>query len=232
MDSLAPPKLPHQGTPGSPSFPITVETPSPYEYPVDLSATSTLPWPLKPMDAFELFWLSKNIDDISKIMELLEPNPLMLQTWSYFGHCQRTARELEKEVQYQKDSAESLLEELRRLGIDEALCPLITEVRRLDRRATRFARPASPSLFDSQRGHPLYRHLLCRRIRPQIIPQKQIWEDHRDRLSLSMMTQPHPPPLRHRLRARHSRNDKGLPNAQVAMFDTNDRQPRIWDLRV
>ena len=40
------------------------------------------------MDAYELFWLSENIDDISKIVELLEPNPLMLRTWSYFGHCQ------------------------------------------------------------------------------------------------------------------------------------------------
>ena len=139
MDSLAPPKLPHQETPRSPSFPVTIETPSPYEYLVDLSATSTPPQPLEPMDAFELFWLSENINDISKIVELLEPNPLMLRTWSYFGHCQRTTRELEKEVWYQKDSAESLLEELRRLGIDEALHPLIAEARRLDRRATRFA---------------------------------------------------------------------------------------------
>ena len=78
MDSLVPPDLPHPGTPGSPSFPITVETPSPYEYLVDLLATSTPPRPIEPMDAFELFWLSENIDDISKIMELLEPNPLML----------------------------------------------------------------------------------------------------------------------------------------------------------
>ena len=51
---------------------------------------------------------------------------------------------MEEEVRYQKDSAESLLEELRRLGIDEVLCPLIIEARHLDRRATRFARPASP----------------------------------------------------------------------------------------
>ena len=96
------------------------------------------------MDAFELFWLSETIDDISKIVELLEPNPLMLWTWSYFGHCQWTARELEKEVRYQKDSAESLLLELRRLGIDEVLCPLIAEARWLDQRPTRFARPTSP----------------------------------------------------------------------------------------
>ena len=139
MDSLAPPELPHRETPGSPSFPVTVETPSPYEYPVDLSETSTPPRPIEPMDAFELFWLSENIDDINQIVELLEPNPLMLRTWSYFGHCQRTARELEKEVQYQKNSAESLLMELRHLGIDEVLRPIIAEARRLDRRATRFA---------------------------------------------------------------------------------------------
>ena len=78
MDSLAPPELPHQGTPGSPSFPITIETPSPYKYLVDLSTISTPPRPLEPMDAYELFWLSENIDNISKIVELLEPNLLML----------------------------------------------------------------------------------------------------------------------------------------------------------
>ena len=129
MDSLAPPRLPHQETPQSPSFPVTIETPSPYEYPIDLSATSTLLRPLEPMDAYELFWLSENIDDIGKIVELLEPNPLLLQMWSYFGHCQQTARKLEEEAQYQKDSAESLLVELQKLSIDEVLRPLITEVR-------------------------------------------------------------------------------------------------------
>ena len=87
MDLLAPPELPHQETLGSPSFPVTVETPSPYEYLVDLSEPSTLSRPIEPMDAFELFWLSENIDDISQIVKLLEPNPLMLRTWSYFGHC-------------------------------------------------------------------------------------------------------------------------------------------------
>ena len=143
MDSLAPPELPHQETPGSPSFPITVETPSPYENPIDLSSASTPPQPIEPMDAFELFWLSENIDDINQIVELLEPNPLMLRTWSYFGHCQQTTRELEKEMRYQKDSAESLLLELRRLGIDEVLCPIIAEARRLEQRATRFARSGS-----------------------------------------------------------------------------------------
>ena len=132
MDSLAPPELPHQETPGSPSFPVTIETPSPYEYPVDLLETSTLPRPIEPMDAFELFWLSENIDDINQIVKLLEPNPLLLRTWSYFGHCQWTARELEKEMRYQKDSAESLLLELRHLGIDEVLRPIIAEARRLD----------------------------------------------------------------------------------------------------
>ena len=147
MDLLVLPKLPHQETPGSPSFPVTVETPSPYEYPVDLSETSTLPRPIEPMDAFELFWLSENINDINQIVELLEPNPLMLRTWSYFGHCQRTARELEKEVQYQKNSTESLLMELRHLGIDKVLRPIIAEARRLDRRATHFARsgPSGPT---------------------------------------------------------------------------------------
>ena len=144
MDSLAPPELLHQETPGSPLFPVTIETPSPYEYPVDLSTTSTPLRPLEPMDAYKLFWLSENINDISKIVELLEPNPLLLQTWSYFGHCQWTARKLEEEARYQKDSTKGLLEELWRLGIDEVLCPLIAEARRLDQQAMCFARPASP----------------------------------------------------------------------------------------
>ena len=139
MDSLAPPELPHQEILQSPLFPVTIETPSPYEYLVDLSTISTPPRPLEPIDAYELFWLSENIDDISKIVELLEPNPLLLQLWSYFGHCQRTVRKLEEEARYQKDSAESLLMELQKLGIDEVLCPLITEARRLDRWATHFS---------------------------------------------------------------------------------------------
>ena len=51
-------------------------------------------------------------------------------------------------MRYQKDSAESLLLELRALGIDETLRPIIVEARRLDRRATRFARsgPSGPVL--------------------------------------------------------------------------------------
>ena len=49
-------------------------------------------------------------------------------------------------VQYQKDSAESLLMELRALGIDETLHPIITEARRLQRRATHFARSGGPAV--------------------------------------------------------------------------------------
>ena len=78
MDSLAPPEPPYQETLQSPLFPITIETPSPYKYPINLSATSTPPQPLKPMDAYELFHLSENINDINRIMELLEPNGLLL----------------------------------------------------------------------------------------------------------------------------------------------------------
>ena len=88
MDSLAPPEPPYQETLQSPLFPVTIETPSPYKYPINLSATSTPLQPLEPMDAYELFHLSENIDDISRIIELLEPNELLLRTWSYFGHCQ------------------------------------------------------------------------------------------------------------------------------------------------
>ena len=146
MDSLVPPKPPYQETLQSPLFPVTIEIPLPYEYPINLSATSTPPShsPLEPMDAHKLFHLSENIDDINRIVELLEPNELLLRTWSYFGHCQWTMRKLEEEMRYQKDSTEDLLVELRKLMIDEVLCPLIAEARQLDQWATHFARPASP----------------------------------------------------------------------------------------
>ena len=107
-------------------------------------STSPLHNPLEPMDAYKLFHLSENIDDINRILELLEPNGLLLRTWSYFRHCQWTARKLEEEAWYQRDSAKDLLVELQKLGIDEVLHPLVAEARQLDRRATRFARPASP----------------------------------------------------------------------------------------
>ena len=146
MNFLAPSELPHQETLQSSLFPVTIETPSPYKYPINLSATSTSPEhnPLEPMDTYELFHLSENIDDINKILELLEPNGLLLWTWSYFGHCQQTARKLEEEVRYQRDSVEDLLVELWRLGIDEVLRPLVTEARWLNRQATCFMWPASP----------------------------------------------------------------------------------------
>ena len=89
MDSLAPPEPPYQETLQSPLFPVTIETPSPYEYPINLSTTFTPPSnPLEPMDTYKLFHLSENINDINRIIELLEPNELLLWTWSYFGHCQ------------------------------------------------------------------------------------------------------------------------------------------------
>ena len=96
------------------------------------------------MDAYKLFHLSENIDNINRIIELLEPNKLLLWTWSYFGHCQWTARKLEEEMWYQKDSAEDLLVELRKLKIDKVLHPLVAEARWLDQWATRFAWPTSP----------------------------------------------------------------------------------------
>ena len=145
MDSLALPELPYQETLQSPLFPITVETPSPYEYPINLLATSTPPShnPLEPMDAYELFHLYENIDDVNKILELLEPNKLLLQTWYYFQHCQQTTKKLEEEMWYQRNSSDDLLEELQKLKINEVLCPLVAEARRLDQQATCFARPAS-----------------------------------------------------------------------------------------
>ena len=145
MDSLTPPESPYQETLQSPLFPVTVEVPSPYEYPINLLATSTPPSlnPLKPMDAYELFHLYKNIDNINRIVELLEPDKLLLRTWSYFMHCQQTMKKLEEEMQYQRNSADDLLEELQKLKINEVLCPLVAEARRLDQWATRFARPPS-----------------------------------------------------------------------------------------
>ena len=49
-------------------------------------------------------------------------------------------------MQYQKNSAESLLLELRALGIDETLRPIIVEARHLQRRATHFARSGGPAV--------------------------------------------------------------------------------------
>ena len=145
MDSLAPPELPYQETLQSPLFLVTVETPSPYKYPINLLATSTPPShnPLKPMDAYELFHLYENINNVNRILELLEPNKLLLWTWYYFQHCQQTMKKLEEEMQYQRNSAEDLLEELWKLKIDEVLHLLVTEAWWLDQRAMRFAWPAS-----------------------------------------------------------------------------------------
>ena len=122
-----------------------VETPSPYEYHINLSATSTPPLhnPLEPMDAYELFHLYENIDNVNKILELLEPDKLLLWTWYYFQHCQQTAKKLEEEMQYQRNSTDDLLEELRKLKINEVLHPLVAEARWLDQQATHFAWPTS-----------------------------------------------------------------------------------------
>ena len=95
------------------------------------------------MDAYECFRLAENSDDISEILDLLEPNELLLRTWSYFQHCRQTAQKLEKEVRFQKDLADGLMEDLRRYGIDEVLRPVIAKTRREDQRLTRFARPPS-----------------------------------------------------------------------------------------
>ena len=64
------------------------------------------------MDAYECFHLAENSDNISEILDLLEPNELLLRTWSYFQHCQQTAQKLEKEARFQKDLTKSLLENL------------------------------------------------------------------------------------------------------------------------
>ena len=64
------------------------------------------------MDAYECFCLAENSDDISEILDLLEPNELLLRTWSYFQHCQQTAQKLEKEARFQKDLAEDLMTDL------------------------------------------------------------------------------------------------------------------------
>ena len=132
----------------SPStIPITVNSASPLEIPRQLSPTS-IPLPpspttLEPMDTYEGFHLAKNSNNISEILDLLEPNKLLLRTWSYFQHCQQTAQKLEKEACFQKDLADSLLGDLRILKIDEILQPIIIKARREKQRLTRFARPPS-----------------------------------------------------------------------------------------
>ena len=102
----------------SPStIPITVDNASPLKIPRQLSPTS-IPFPPspttlnKPMDAYECFRLAENSDDISEILDLLEPNELLLRTWSYFQHCQQTAQKLEKEARFQKDLVEGLMGDL------------------------------------------------------------------------------------------------------------------------
>ena len=119
MDSLALPRLPFKENffeiSQPPPFPIPIKTVSPFEQSIRLSATSALlPLsPLEPMEAYELFCLAENSDDISEILDLLEPDELLKHTWSYFQHCQQTTQKLEKEARFQKDLADSLLGELR-----------------------------------------------------------------------------------------------------------------------
>ena len=99
------------------TIPITIESASPLETSRQLSPTST-PFPPSPtilneqMDTYECFCLAENSDDISEILDLLEPNELLLCTWSYFQHCQQTAQKLEKEARFQKDLAEDLMADL------------------------------------------------------------------------------------------------------------------------
>ena len=133
----------------SPStIPITVDNASPLEILRQLSPTS-IPLPPsptilnEPMDAYECFRLAENSNNISEILDLLEPNELLLHTWSYFQHCQQMAQKLEKEARFQKDLAEGLMGDLRMLKIDEVLRPIIAKARREDQRLTRFARPPS-----------------------------------------------------------------------------------------
>ena len=112
------------------TIPITNDNASPSR---QLSLTS-IPLPLspitlEPMDAYECFYLAENSNNISEILDLLEPNELLLRTWPYFQHCQQTAQKLEKEAQFQKDLTESLLGNLRMLKIDEILQPVIAKAR-------------------------------------------------------------------------------------------------------
>ena len=132
MELLAPShKFPYKedSFENSPSIiPITINNASPLETLRRLSPTS-IPLPLsptilnEPMGTYECFRLAKNSDNISEILDLLEPNELLLRTWSYFQHCQQTAQKLEKEARFQKDLTEGLMGDLRMLKIDEVLSP-------------------------------------------------------------------------------------------------------------
>jgi hypothetical protein len=156
MDSLTPPRPPlKEDSFEMPPFPIIIDNASPFERSIRLSTTSTpLPpspleppsSPLEPMEAHELFCLAENSDDISEILDRLEPNQLLLRTWSYFQHCQRTAHHLEKEARFQRNLADSLLGELRQLQIDEVLRPVVLKSRRREQRTTHYARPSNPRI--------------------------------------------------------------------------------------
>ena len=130
------------------TIPITVDNASPLGILRQLSPTSIPlpPSPItlnEPMDAYECFRLAENSNNISEILDLLEPNKLLLCTWSYFQHCQQTAQKLEKEARFQKDLTEGLMGDLRMLKIDEILRPIIAKARREDQRLMRFAQPPS-----------------------------------------------------------------------------------------
>ena len=152
MELLAPShKFPYKedSFENSPStIPITIDNASPLKTLRRLSPTS-IPLPPSPttrnefMDVYKCFRLAENSDNISEILDLLEPNKLLLCTWSYFQHCQQTAQKLEKEARFQKDLAKGLMRDLRMLKIDEVLWPIIAKARREDQRLTWVARPPS-----------------------------------------------------------------------------------------
>ena len=124
MESLIPPhKLPYkedsfENSPATILITIDNASPSRQLLPTSIPLPPS-PITLKPMDTYECFCLAENSDDISEILDLLEPNELLLCTWSYFQHHQQTAQKLEKEAWFQKDLAKSLLGDLRTLKIDK-----------------------------------------------------------------------------------------------------------------
>jgi hypothetical protein len=229
MDSLTPPRPPlKEDSFEMPPFPITIDNASPFERSIRLSATSTpLPpspleppsSPLEPMEAHELFCLAENSDDISEILERLEPDQLLLRTWSYFQHCQRTAHQLEKEARFQRNLADSLLGELRQLQIDEVLRPVVLKSRRREQRTTHYARPSIHPSDQSTSPQPQQ----TRHSKRHHTHQQHMKGDQHAQSSSSTTTQPLRRLLLLRLHPQHHRQKKEKDHEshdqQAAMFD-------------
>ena len=191
------------------------------------------------MDAYECFHL-----DISKILELIEPNELLLCTWSYFQHCQQTAQKLEKEAWFQKDLAESLLGELQTLKIDEILWPVIIKARWEEQRLMQYAWPPSSicimtptDMSITQPDNPIPDTSLSTFTGGLVSPLSHAGGPSQPMVIVDEDTTPPPSNAycrhhHHGHRYHHQEREKDHPfiNWQVVMYDTWQQVYWIWDL--